>query len=166
MSAFTYRLQLLLDQREELNKAAANHLLQEEVELEKQQERMHCLQKLLQELIEKRKQMRRELLKAPAEGGALDVMKVQERTVYIDAVSAQVDDVQSDIVSQRTAIDECRDRVRQAKNRLEEASREVEVLRKHRAKQEDRFQRELDEKEERTLDEIGNVLYTTRRRSI
>ena len=166
MSAFIYRLQLLLDQREELKEAAARQLLDEEAELEKQHEKMRQLQRLLQDLMEKRKQMRRELLRKPEGSGVVNAMKVQERTAYIDAVSAQIEDVQSDIVSQRTVIEECGGRVRRAKNRVEESNREVEVLRKHRAKQEEHFHRELDEKEERTLDEIGNVLYTTRRRSI
>jgi flagellar biosynthesis chaperone FliJ len=166
MSAFTYRLQLLLDQKEELKKVAARELLREELELEKQHEKMRHLQQSLQELIEKRKQMRRELFRKPEGNAILNAMKVQERTCYIDAVGAQIEDLQSDIVSQRTVIEECGDRAQRAKNHVKEANREVEVLQKHRAKQEERFQRDLNEKEERTLDEIGNVLYVTRRRSI
>lgn len=166
MSAFTYRLQQLLDQKEEAKKAAARTLLQEEAELAQQHEKMRRLQQALQELVEKRKQMRRELLRKPDGSGVLNAMKVQERVGYVEAVSGQIEDAQSEIASQRTVIEECEGRVRQAKKRVEAANREVEVLEKHRAKQRERFQRELNEKEERTLDEIGNVLYMTRRRSI
>jgi len=37
-------------------------------------------------------------------------------------------------------------------------------LTKHRARQEERFLRDLQVKEELALDEVGNVLFTTRRR--
>jgi hypothetical protein len=54
--------------------------------------------------------------------------------------------------------------VQDAKGRVEEARREAEVLAKHRKKQEERFLREAQAKEDLELDEIGNVLYSTRQR--
>ena len=110
--------------------------------------------------------MRRELLSKPADGVALNAMKVQERVEYARAVALQIEDAQGDVNSQRSVVDQCETRVREAKKQVQAATREVEILQKHRAKQEERFVRELREKEDLELDEIGNVLYMTRRRSI
>ncbi len=61
-------------------------------------------------------------------------------------------------------VETCEAALKEAKEHAAEARREVEVLAKHREKQEQRFRRELEAKEEVALDEIGNVLYATRRR--
>ncbi|HEX3821579.1 MAG TPA: hypothetical protein VHW45_14690 [Candidatus Sulfotelmatobacter sp.] len=166
MAAFTYRLQTLLDQKEQLKKQAARELVALEEELRKQTARMQTLQQAVQELTEKRRQMRRDLLSNPAQGAALNAQMVQERAEYAKVVGFQIEDAQADVVTQRGVIEQCESDVQQGKRRAQEANREVEILQKHRAKQEERFRRELQEKEDLMLDEIGNVLYTNRSRSL
>lgn len=165
MAAFTYRLQLLLEQKEEIKKDAERNLLQAEKVLEEQVERLHALQQTVKDLIERRQQMQRELLAKPADG-ALNARTVQERIEYSKAVGMQIEDAQSEVNSQHIRVEQCETDVRESRKRVQEANREVEILQKHRAKQEERFQRELREKEDLELDEIGNVLFMTRRRSI
>jgi flagellar biosynthesis chaperone FliJ len=165
MAAFIYRLQLLLEQKEEIKKEAERSLVQAEKELQSQVERLHALQQTVKELVEKRLQMQRELLK-PAEGGALNARTVQERIEYSKAVGLQIEDAQSDVNSQHMRVEQCETDVRENRKRMQEANREMEILQKHRAKQQERFQRELREKEDLELDEIGNVLFMTRRRSL
>lgn len=164
MAAFIYRLQLLLEQKEEIKKEAERSLVQAEKELQSQVERLHALQQTVKELVEKRLQMQRELLK-PAEGGALNARTVQERIEYSKAVGLQIEDAQSDVNSQHMRVEQCETDVRENRKRMQEANREMEILQKHRAKQQERFQRELRE-EDLELDEIGNVLFMTRRRSL
>ena len=166
MGTFIYRLQPLLEQKEEVKKQAERELGQLEKELEKQLATLDELQRALQQLIERRQQMRRELLKTPEGAAALNAAKVQERIEYANAVAMQIQDAQSDVNSQRSLVEECQERVQEGRARVQTANREVEVLQKHRAKQEERFVRELREKEDQELDEIGSVLYMTRRRSI
>jgi flagellar biosynthesis chaperone FliJ len=166
MAAFTYRLQTLLDQKEELKKQAERELVALEEDLKQQTARMEALQKTVQELTEKRNLMRRDLLSKPGQGMALNAQKVQERMEYAKAVGFQIEDAQTDVITQRGVIEQCESDVQQGKNRVQEANREVEVLQKHRAKQEERFRRELQVREELMLDEIGNVLYTNRSRSL
>lgn len=166
MAAFTYRLQTLLDQREELKKHAERELVALEQEFKKQTERMQTLQQTVQDLTEKHRQMKRDLLSKPGQGAALNAQKVQERIEYVKAVGFQVEEAQADVITQRGVIEQCESDVQHGKKRVQEATREVEVLQKHRTKQEDRFRRELQEKEDLMLDEIGNVLYANRSRSL
>ncbi len=84
MAAFTYRLQTLLDQKEELKKQAERELVGLEAELKKQTERMQTLQDTVQALTEKHRQMRRDLFSKPDPSGALNAHKVQERMEYAE----------------------------------------------------------------------------------
>jgi flagellar biosynthesis chaperone FliJ len=163
MVQFTYRLQRLLEQKEEARKEAERDLARQEHELETQVEALRSLQQRERELVERRELMRRSLLR-PGEGVALTASEVMKRSEDVKVVGLQIEDAQKDISSQRVVVEQCEVQVRQAIRRVEEARREVEVLTKHRTKQEERFQRALQAQEELELDEIGNVLHATRRR--
>jgi len=166
MTQFTYRLQRLLEQKEEAKKEAEKELARQEQELEAQLAALEPLQQRHRELVEKREQLRRELLAKPDAGEALTAREVLERSEYVKVVGLQIEDAKNDVLSQHRLVEQCEARVKEATHRVAEARREVEVLTKHRAKQEERFLRELQAQEELALDEIGNVLYTTRRRPI
>jgi flagellar biosynthesis chaperone FliJ len=103
-------------------------------------------------------------LNKSGEQEALTAHEVRERAEFVKVMGVQIEDAKNDVLVQRTVIETCEVKVLQAKSLVEEAKREVEILTKHRAKQEERFMREERVKEELELDEIGNVLFTTRRR--
>jgi len=165
MAQFVYRLRLLLEQKEELKKEAERELARRQKELEAQRERLEVLQRCEQELVEKRDWLRRELLNKSEDQEALTAHEVRERAEFVKVMGVQIEDAKNDVLVQRTVIETCEVKVQQAKSLVEEAKREVEILTKHRAKQEERFMREERAKEELELDEIGNVLFTTRRRT-
>jgi len=164
MAQFVYRLRLLLVQKEELKKEAERELALRQKELEAQREHLEVLQRREQELVEKRDRLRRELLNKSGEQDALTAHEVRERAEFVKVMGVQIEEAKKDVLVQRTVIETCEVKVQQAKSLVEEAKREVEILTKHRAKQEERFMREERVKEELELDEIGNVLFTTRRR--
>jgi len=166
MAQFTYRLQRLLEQKEEARKEAERELARQEHELEAQRAALRSLQQHERELVERREQMRRDLLKQPDEGVALAAGEVTKRSEDVKVVGLQIEDANKDVSSQRVVVEQCEARVQQAIRCVEEARREVEVLTKHRTKQEERFQRALQVQEELELDEIGNVLHAARRRPI
>jgi len=166
MTQFTYRLQPLLEQKEEAEKEAEREQARQEQELESQLVVLQSLQQRERELVEKRERLRRELLSKPGEHGELTAREVQARSEYVQTVGLEIEEAKNDVLSQRQLVEQCEMRLQEAKKRLAEARREVEVLTKHRAKQEERFLRELQVQEERALDEIGNALYTSRRRPI
>src|SRR5262249_3948928 len=162
MSAFRYRLEPLLDQKQEARKDAERVVIQRERELQSEMARLEALEQREQELTERRSQLRRELLQKP-DGGGLTAREAEERAAYIKALGEDIEAARNDVFSQRLAIEECKERVQEARHLADEAKQEVEVLNKHRARQEQRFVREALAKEELELDEIGNVLYMTRR---
>lgn len=166
MTGFKYRLQLLLEHKQEIKKEAERELLRREEELENQRATLEILRRRMQELIEKRHQLQRDLLSNPHMGPSLSGREVQQRIEYIKALGFQIEEAQADVSTQRTVVEDWQQRVQQAKKEVEDANREVEVLQKHRTKQEERFRREQEKQEELALDEIGNVLYTSRRTSI
>ena len=165
MAQFHYRLQLLLERKEEAQKEAEGELKRREQELEKQIAELQSLQRREKELIEKRDRLRRELMTRPGDGSELTAHEVRARSEYIKAVGVEIEDARKDIVVQRGVIENCERKVQEAKKSVEEAKREGEVLTKHRTKQQERFLREEQAKEDLELDEIGNVLYTTRRQT-
>ncbi len=165
MSQFTYRLQPLLEQKEELRKQADQEVARQEEELQKQLSVLQALQGRVQELIEKRTGLRRDLMGRPEQQSPLTAAEVRERSEFAKALGLDIQEAENKVSSQRLVIVACEARLNEAKQHAAEARREVEVLTKHREKQEERFHRELQAKEEVALDEIGNVLYATRRRS-
>ncbi len=165
MAQFIYRLQLLLEQREERRKEAERELLRQEKELEAQSAALQTLQQKVEQLVARRRQLQREVTKT-GDAGVLSAKDIQQRFEETQVVGLLIDDAKNDVLAQRSLIEQCEARVQEAKKNLQEATREVEVLQKHRAKQEERFQREQQAQEELVLDEIGNVLHTTRRQQL
>jgi flagellar protein FliJ len=163
MAQFIYRLQLLLEQKEEARKEAERELARRQQELEAQRAKLQVLQRRENELLEKRDRLRRELLNSPGEEGALTANEVLERSKFVKVMGVQIEETRTDVLLQQRVIETCERALVEVKNSVEEAKREVEVLTKHRTRQEERFAREQQAKEDVELDEIGNVLYATRR---
>lgn len=164
MTPFTYRLQPLLEQKEGLKKEADREVIRQEQELQTQLATLESLQCRVQELVEKRQRARQQLMSKPGDKGALTAADVLKRSEFIKILGSEIHEAENDVSAQRVVIETCEADVKEAKEHAAEAQREVEVLNKHREKQEQRFRREEEAKEEVALDEIGNVLYSTRRR--
>jgi hypothetical protein len=164
MTQFVYRLQLLLERKEEAKKESEKQLAEREKDLQEQVEILEALQQGEQKLIAQRQQLRRDLLRKSDETESLTAREVQERQEYLKLVGLQIEEARREVLSQRVVVEQYESRVMEARHHVEEARREVEVLTKHRARQEERFLRDLQVKEELALDEVGNVLFTTRRR--
>jgi len=164
MTQFVYRLQLLLERKEETKKESEKQLAEREKDLQEQVEILEALQQGEQKLIAQRQQLRRDLLRKSDETESLTAREVQERQEYLKLVGLQIEEARREVLSQRVVVEQYESRVMEARHHVEEARRELEVLTKHRARQEERFLRDLQVKEELALDEVGNVLFTTRRR--
>ena len=163
MARFQYRLALLLDSKEAARKDAEAEVTRRERELETELDRLAALERQVRDLIAAHERMRREILSPPFDGAGLTAADALARSEYIQALAVEIESARNDVFSQRIAVDEQQRRVEQAKALAQEAKREVEVLSKHRARQEQRFLRELAAREELELDETGNVLFMTRR---
>lgn len=164
-SQFTYRLQVLLDRKEEAKKEAERELARIEQQREAALAKLQSLQLHERSLREKREQLRRDLFNKPAEGD-LTAIEIMRRSEFLQELGTQIEEAKSNVLTQMAMVEECDIRVKQASQKVADARREVEVLTKHRSRQEERFRRELQAKEDLALDEVGNVLYTTRRQSL
>lgn len=163
MSGFVYRLRLLLEHKEAAKKEAERELANEEEQLREQLKVAESLRIQESELRHKREQARQNLLIAPQGEQPLSAIEVQRRSGYVRELGQQIEQARKDALSQQMVIEERELSVELAKERLKQARREVEILVKHRSKQEERFAREEQAKEELELDEVGNVLHTTRK---
>lgn len=163
MPVFKYRLQPLLEQKDRLREQAEEQVAERQKELEAERQGLADLERRRDELIARRDQARTSLFVAagdqPLTGGEL-----QQRRDHAQALSQDVEAAKDALFSQRLRIEEAEERLQKAKLDLADRKREVEVLEKHRAKLQKRFHREQEEKEALELDEIGNVLYMSKRR--
>jgi hypothetical protein len=165
MTQFIYRLQRLLEQKEVAHKDAEREKGRREQELEAEQEALAASQRHEKDLVQQREQMRRALLK-PDRGSLLSAREVNRRCEDVYVLGIQIEDARNDIRVCRQNVEHCEARLQEAVARVGECKREVEVLAKHRAKQEERFQRAQQAQEELALDEIGNLLHAFRRRPV
>jgi hypothetical protein len=163
VSAFKYRLQLLLEHKEEAKKEAERELLKEEEQLQAEQKVLETLRVREEDVRKRREQARRDLLSTSDPARSLTAEEVQQRSDHVKGLGLQIQQARTDVLAQQIVIEERELGVELAKEQLKQARREVEILVKHRSKQEERFLREEQAKEELALDEVGNVLYTTRR---
>jgi flagellar FliJ protein len=162
MAVFKYRLQPLLDQKLRVQEDAEEALAQRKKELREAEAHLEELKRREQELIAKRENLRRGVLDT-GEAATLTVDAVKKRVEYVKALGLDIDAARDDVFSQKMVIDECNEKVGAAQKHLLECQREVEILTKYRDKLEQRFRREQEQKEALELDEIGNVMYMTRR---
>jgi YscO-like protein len=163
MSEFKYRLQLLLEHKEDAKKEAERELVRQDEQLRVQVTLLDSLKVRERELRDKREQARQDLLVIPTQDQKLLARDVQQRSEYVKELSCQIEQAKGEVLSQQVVVEEREVNVELAKEHLKQARRELEILDKHRSKQEERFLREQLAKEELALDEVGNVLYTTRR---
>jgi flagellar export protein FliJ len=163
MSAFRFRLQPLLDRKNELKEEAEKALLARQKELAAEQERLEAARRHEQDLIEKKQRLRREIM--VNQGGVISGDEVRRRVEFIRFVGQEVDTAKEGVYAQQLVVAEAETRLKAARRHLVECTRDVDVLVKYRERQEARFLRDLERKEALELDEIGNVMFTNRRRA-
>ncbi|MEZ5403583.1 MAG: hypothetical protein R2729_28140 [Bryobacteraceae bacterium] len=156
---FQYRLQTLLDQKARAQEEAERALGDKQRDLRVERERLEEENGKLAAVQQKREAFRRE---TPAEMTA-DTMRY--RADYLRGLGQDVELAKDAVYAQRFAVEEAEERVEEARSALARATREAEVLRKHREKAETRWRREQERAAELEQEEIGSVLHEARRRS-
>jgi flagellar protein FliJ len=159
VAEFRFRLQILLDQKLQIKKQAEEELAKRQTELASEQSVLADLRRREETLVQKVRDARWELAHVSSISG-------QELISYAANVDLTVQDVESArdaVFAQEVVIDDFREKVEQAQVHLANSSREAEILTKYRDKLEGRFLRQMAQKEELELDEIGNMLYMSRR---
>jgi flagellar biosynthesis chaperone FliJ len=159
MAKFHFRLQILFDQKLEIKRNAEEQLAKRQTELASEQTALADLQHQEESLVQELRMARRELAYlSSATGESLHV-----HLARIESLNQAIDSTRDSVFAQELVLDEFKEKVEQAKLHLAICSREAEILAKYRDKLERRFLRQLEQKEDLELDEIGNMLYLSRR---
>lgn len=160
--AFVYRLQVLLDQRERGQDDARQALGVTIRALEDAKTSLLALQLRADEATDRHREARNAVL-APA-GGMLTGGEVRRRAEEVRYLEKEAGWARDSVLEQRITIEDCSDAVDAARAALAEAMRQVEVLRKHRARAEQRYFRDEERVEAEQQDESGTVQFNRRNR--
>lgn len=162
MPVFQFRLQALLEQRNEEKQHAEELLTARERELAEERQ---ILKKLEEEVhdAEERYQRKRTVRFAKTVRGGSTFSKQSD---FVLGLKLDVQTAKSGVLSQQVFVDQASDAVKEARAAVEERRREVEVLEKYRQNAERRFLQEAAYRDELEQDEIGNVMHLNRRAKI
>jgi flagellar biosynthesis chaperone FliJ len=164
VAEFRYRLQVLLDQKvrdkekaQQVLTNARQQLLVAEAELRACQNAMLAADERLSGA--------QEQIASPdvIRGSKVELLRV--RRDYILRLKDERDRASDATAAQEVAVDEVEERLAAARAQLASASRDVEVLEKHRARLERRFNEELMRKEALEQEEMANVIFLRRKAS-
>jgi flagellar export protein FliJ len=162
MARFQYRLQPLLDLKIERRDALELALAQRRKELADEQQALTDLQRAQEELAAGLVEALRARLAA---GTAANGHALAQHTDYLRRLTADVTEAKAAVSAQRFRVREFEDCVAEARRVLAEAAREVDVLKKHRERLEQRFTRALEQKEAAEQDEMGGVIINQKKRA-
>jgi flagellar export protein FliJ len=164
MPAFRFRLQPLLDRKIEIEEEARKALKDCQDELAAEETRLEECRARLRELSARLEDLRRNIM-TPGPDNTISGDEVHRRAEYLKALGLDVEAAKDAVFAQKLVVDECEDRVKEAEQHLLECRRQVEVLEKYRDRLAERFRREQERKEAVEQDEIGNVIYLSKRRA-
>ena len=97
--------------------------------------------------------------------GLVGGQRLQQRKEDLDALGQELLAAREAVFSQELVVEEAELKVKEARARLAERSRDAETLAKYRKRLQEEWLRENSRKEELELDEIGNTLYLNRNRT-
>lgn len=160
---FRYRLEAFLEQKNRAREEAARALAAAADALHAEQEKLEQLRNKERELTKTRDELRRRMLE-PEPGQILTGEDVRARTEWRRALEQDMDAQRGRIFSQRIVVDEAEERVGQAREHLIDCSRQVETLKKHRERSEQKFRREVEQKQALEQEEIASAMHEARRR--
>jgi hypothetical protein len=160
MPIFTFRLQILLDQKLELEKQARAVASEKERLLDYARQ---TLEKLRQKEQGIQKQLREISSRLLLDHQVDQVLAVQRRNNYREGLAGDLKEAHEAALAQTFAVEEAEEEVTHAQTYAAQCSREVEKLEKYRDKQEARFRAEAERKEQLEQDELGTVMYLSGR---
>jgi flagellar biosynthesis chaperone FliJ len=163
VAQFQYRLQTLLDQKLQAKEEAQQTLANVQRDLRKEEQELESCRREQEARVERLERARAERL-SPAIGGSNGEM-MQLRRDYIARLKDECDDASDATRAQELRVSETEERLAAARETLASASRDLEVLQKHRARLERRFNEEAGRKEALDLEEMANVIFLQGRKS-
>jgi flagellar biosynthesis chaperone FliJ len=159
VAQFRYRLQTLLDQKVQVKEEAQQALAASQRELRTEQDELEACRRAQESTVDKLRRARIERVSRAS--GEL----MQLRRDYIGRLQDECDDALDATRAQELRVSEAEERLSTARETLASASRDLEVLEKHRARLERRFNNEVGRKEVLDQEEMANVMFLRGRKA-
>ena len=154
-----YRLQVVLERKEEAKKEAAIQLAEAKDYLHKQIEE----ETRLKQELERNRNRRNQEYDAITVGGlsaGFNANQAQQGLNYIKRLDTLADDLRHQITGQQRRVKKAEEEVEEALQVLIQASRELQVMENHKEKWLDKEKREQEKSDQNEMNEIGNAMYT------
>ena len=127
----------------------------------KEQETLKELEEEKADIIQRRNDTRREMSQRVSSGES----QVSESQIHLNFIKKLIEDEekkQEEIEEQKEVLLRAEERVAQAKRDYIDACKEVKIMEKHKELWKKRLKKELDKKEAKVMNELGNVLHQLR----
>ena len=156
---FVFRLQAVLDKRIDLRKQAEDELKAKQSELSAENKTLQELEKRVEAAVALYRRRRAERSRS----GTIRGVPILIQNDSLIGLEMDVQEARSAVLSQQILVDQALELVNEANKVLASRRLDEEVLEKYRQKAKVRFEQEESYKEELEQDEIGSVIYLSRR---
>ena len=155
-----YRLQPILDEKERLRDEAVQFLNKKKEELKAEEKKLEDIQEELKNTINLKDEMVREY-NDKMFAGKYTIDEIKIRKIHIEDMIVKIEEIKQAIENQRKAVARAEAEVRKAEDALIGASKELQVMEKHKENWERALKEEETKKEARQLEEIAQIMYTS-----
>jgi len=156
-----YRLQIVLDQKEEARDQAAKVLQEKKDALKREQEKADEIRQNLEATKSRREREYLEMTQGSM-GGGIAVDDAQRRLNFIKSLDVKAKRLEEDLSLQVKRVKRAEQEVEIALQDLIQASRELQVMQRHKENWEKEVKRRQEEKDQNEMNEIGNVMYNAK----
>lgn len=160
MSKVKYRLQPILDEKERLREDAIQFLNKKKDELKAEEKKLEQIKEELTIAIERKNQMTQEY-NDKMFSGKYTVDEIKIRKIHIEDMISKIEEIKQAVENQRKAVARAEGEVRKAEDALIAASKEVQVMEKHKENWQQALKEEERKKEAKQLEEIAQIMYTS-----
>lgn len=160
MSKVKYRLQPILDEKERLREDAIQFLNKKKDELKAEEKKLEQIKEELTIAIERKNQMTQEY-NDKMFSGKYTVDEIKIRKIHIEDMILKIEEIKQAVENQRKAVARAEGEVRKAEDALIAASKEVQVMEKHKENWQQALKEEERKKEAKQLEEIAQIMYTS-----
>lgn len=159
-----YRLQALLNYKARMKRHAEVALARAIKKLEEAKKKLEDLKEEKKEIIRKRKESRLDLHHRVGSGTSA----AKDSRIHINYVQSLEEDEKAkekEIEAQKGVIEEAEKAVKRARRDYIDAAKELQVMEKHKELWAKKLQHEINMKEEKEMDELGNIIHQLRVRA-
>jgi flagellar export protein FliJ len=157
-----YRLQPILDEKAQLRDAAVQFLAHKKAELVTETEKLSKVEHELQTAIDQREQTVADYNNQMF-AGKYNVEAIRLRKLHLEDLAAKIQAIRQALELQQKAVAAAQTEVAKAEDALIAASKEVQVMEKHKENWLRNLQQEELKKEARELEEIAQTMYNAAR---